>query len=64
MNSSAGVGIGTLECRLFDQKCRYDPVDDLQDRREQLGMCSEVMPSPNQRMHVWCPKIAYGEQRQ
>jgi hypothetical protein len=25
----------------LDQKCRYDAVDDLQDRREQLGMCSE-----------------------
>jgi len=37
----AGVGFGTLESRLLDQKCRYDPVDDLQDRREQFGMCSE-----------------------
>ena len=34
----AGVGLAAFESRLFDQKCRNDPVDDLQDRREQTGM--------------------------
>ena len=34
----AGVGLGALESRLFAQKCGDDPVDGLQDRREQLGM--------------------------
>ena len=37
----AGVGFGAFESRLFNQKCRYGPVDDLQDRREERGMCSE-----------------------
>jgi hypothetical protein len=37
----AGVGFGAFESCLFNQKGRYDPVDDLQDRREGLGMCSE-----------------------
>ncbi|MDQ3565393.1 MAG: hypothetical protein M3436_15120 [Pseudomonadota bacterium] len=34
----AGVSFGTLESRLLDRECRNDPVDDLQDRREQPGM--------------------------
>ena len=37
----AGGGFGALESRLLDQKCRNDPVDDLQDGREQVRMCSE-----------------------
>ena len=37
----AGVGFGALESGLLDQKCGNDPVDDLQDGREQLRMCSE-----------------------
>ena len=37
----AGVGFGALESGLLDQKCGNDPVDDSQDGREQLGMCSE-----------------------
>ena len=37
----AGRGLGAFESRLLDQKCRYHPVDDLQDRREELGMGSE-----------------------
>jgi len=32
---------GALESGLWDEKCGNDPVDDLQDGREQLGMCSE-----------------------
>jgi hypothetical protein len=35
------VGFGAFESRLFNQKYRNDPVEDLQDRREELGMCSE-----------------------
>jgi len=38
---SAGLGLGALEPRLLDQKCGNDPVDDSQDGREQLWMCSE-----------------------
>ena len=38
----AGHGFGTFESRLLDQKCRYHPVDDLQDRREQLWMGGET----------------------
>ena len=34
----AGGGFGALESRLLDQKCRNDPVDDLQDGREQVRM--------------------------
>ena len=37
----AGVGFGAFGSGLFDQKCGNDPVDDLQDGREQLRMCSE-----------------------
>jgi hypothetical protein len=37
----AGVGFGALESGLLDQKCGNDPVDDLQDGREQFRMCSE-----------------------
>ena len=37
----AGVGFGALESCLLDQKCGNDPVDDLQDGREQFRMCSE-----------------------
>ncbi len=37
-DDGAGVGLGAFESRLFDQKRRNDPVDDLQDRREQMGM--------------------------
>ncbi len=36
-----GVGFGTFESRLLDQKSRNDPVDDLQRRYEQLGMDGE-----------------------
>ena len=35
------AGFGALESRLFGEKCGNDPVDDLQDGREQLRMCSE-----------------------
>ena len=35
---STGVGCGTFQPRLLDQKARDDPMDDLQHRREQLGM--------------------------
>jgi hypothetical protein len=37
----AGVGFGAFESGLLDQKRGNDPVDDSQDGREQLGMCSE-----------------------
>ena len=33
----AGRGFGALESRLLDQKCRNDPVDDLQYRRGNRG---------------------------
>ena len=55
----AGVGFGAFESRLLDQKSGNGAVDDLQYRREQMGMCSEqkakrdrkrehplVLPSP------------------
>ncbi len=29
----AGMGFGALEFGLLDQKCRYDPVDDLQHKK-------------------------------
>ncbi len=32
-----GHGLGALESRLLGQKCGDDPVDDLQDRGEELG---------------------------
>jgi len=35
------VGFGAFEFRLLDQKSANNPVDDLQDGREQLGMCGE-----------------------
>ena len=34
----AGRGLGALASGLLDQKCGNDPVDDLQDGREQLRM--------------------------
>jgi hypothetical protein len=37
----AGTGIAVLESRLLDRKSGNDPVDDLQDRREQFGMGGE-----------------------
>jgi hypothetical protein len=37
----AALGFDALESRLFDQKRGNDPVDDLQDGREQFGMCVE-----------------------
>ncbi len=37
----AALGFGAFESRWLDQKCGNDPVDDLQDGREQLRMCSE-----------------------
>ncbi len=33
-----GVGLGAFYSCLFDQKCRNDPVDDLQHGCEQMGM--------------------------
>jgi hypothetical protein len=45
----AGVGLGVFESRLLDQKCRNDPVDDLQDRGEELGMCSEQQAQRDRR---------------
>jgi hypothetical protein len=38
---SAGVGCATFQSRLLDQKAGDDPVDDLQQGREQLGMRGE-----------------------
>jgi len=35
------VGVGALESRLLDQKCRNGLVDDLEDGREQIGMGGE-----------------------
>ncbi len=35
---TAPVAACAFESRLFDQKCGNDPVHDLQDGREQVGM--------------------------
>ncbi len=34
----AGVGCAAIQSGLLDEKCRDDPMHDLQHRREQLGM--------------------------
>jgi hypothetical protein len=39
----AGGSFSAFESRLLDQKCRNDPVDDLQDGCEQIGMCGEEL---------------------
>lgn len=36
----ANVDFGAFEASGFNQQCCYDPADDLQDRHEDLGMCT------------------------
>jgi hypothetical protein len=51
----AGTGIAALESRLLAQKSGNDPVDGLQDRREQLGMCSEQKAQRDRKREYLAP---------